>query len=55
MPQERDLLTRARDSLQSALDHYSRVANVGDVAAIIRGTQQRLERVTRRLEGLPWA
>jgi len=54
MPQERDLLTRANEALQRALDHYSRIANVGDVPATIRGTQQRLERIKRRLDDMSW-
>lgn len=54
MPQERDLLTRANEALQRALDHYSRIANVGDVPGTMRGTQQRLERIKRRLDELLW-
>jgi hypothetical protein len=52
LPQERETLTRAREAFERALDLYSSITNVGDVPATLRGTQQRLDRVVRRLERL---
>ncbi len=50
LPQERDQLIRASEALQRALEFYSQIASVGDTAATIRSTQQRLDRITRTLE-----
>ena len=61
MPQERDYLERAAKAYQSALERYGQIAGLPNVAASIRITQARLERVERRLAemipvevGPPW-
>ena len=60
MPQERDYLTRAKESLDEALTRYSAVSGFGNAAIQIRETQRRLERVEARLSEIsrrswwPW-
>jgi serine/threonine protein kinase len=54
MPQEREFLTRAAAAYRQALELYSKIANFADVPAHIRGVQNRLNIVERRLEGVPW-
>jgi tetratricopeptide (TPR) repeat protein len=49
MPQERDLLTRTGAAYRQALDLYSKIANFAEVPGHIRNTQNRLNRVEKRL------
>ena len=61
MPQERDYLTRANAAFHEALTRYATVANFGNVAANIRETQKRIDRIDERIAemdrsggGWPW-
>jgi hypothetical protein len=49
LPQEQESLARAADAFRSALDHYSKIADFGDVPTRIRFTQSRLAIVERKL------
>jgi serine/threonine protein kinase/tetratricopeptide (TPR) repeat protein len=59
MPQRRELLIRARDAYQQALDLYTAIATFADVPVHIRRTHARIEAITRVLvdadsETRPW-
>ena len=60
MPQRRELLIRARDAYQQALDLYTTIATFADVPVHIRRTHARIEAIARELADVhtepdPWA
>ena len=52
LPQERELLTRAREAFQTALDHYAKIADMADVPPHIRTTQGFLTVIDRKIAEL---
>jgi hypothetical protein len=49
-PQEKDMLSRAKDDLENALSLYSEIAPWGDTTGQIRQVQDALDKVQQRME-----